>query len=237
MIFNRPVIYGTSYKGKLYIGQHIGNGTDYVGSGLLISRIIKKGDKNKLVTGVIEYVDDVNKLNEREIYWIEKLKPELNLTKGGETWGIGKDNIMNRPEVKKKFIGDKNPMRRPEVAKKLSLVRKGKRSWDCRGDNNPMRRPEVAKKVSEAFKKFGENHWNKRPEMRKKISEQRKGVPILKIRGVNHPFCKDPSKVFISFRDQYSKLKWLVRVPNKGYKSFEKLEEAKKHRDILMGVN
>ena len=209
MIFNRPVIYGTSYRGRLYVGQHIGDGSDYVGSGVIIKDIKKSGNENKLITGVIEYIDDIKKLDEREIHWIEKLKPELNLTKGGETWGIGKDNIMNRPEVKKKFIGD----------------------------NNPMRRPEVAKKVSEAFKKFGENHWNKKPEMRKRLSEQKKGVPMLKIRGVNHPFCKDPSKVFISFRDQHSKLKWLVRVPNKGYKSFEKLEEAKKHRDILIGVN
>jgi len=237
MIFDRPVIYGTSYKGKLYIGQHIGNGIDYVGSGLLISRVIKKGDKNKLITGVIEYVDDVQKLNEREIYWIEKLKPKLNLTKGGETWGIGKDNIMNRPGVSEK------------VSKSL----KGRRTWDNRGDNHPMkrlevkikfmgdnnamRRPEVAKKVSEAFKKFGENHWNKRPENRKRLSEIKKGVPMLKIRGVNNPSCKDPSKLFISFRKKYVKYKWLVRVPKNTCKSFEFLKDAQIHRDKLMGVN
>src|SRR6056300_282008 len=171
MIFDKPVIYGTSYKGRLYIGQHIGTGKDYVGSGLLINRVTKKGDRDKLITGVIEYVDDVQKLNEREIYWIKKLKPELNLTKGGETWGIGKDNIMNRPDVKIKFIGDNNPMRRPEVAKKVSLSKKGKLYWDNRGDNNPMRKPEIAKKVSETLKKFGDNHWNKRPEIREKISK------------------------------------------------------------------
>jgi hypothetical protein len=237
MIFNGPVVYGTSYKGKLYVGQHIGNGIDYVGSGLLISRIIKKGYKNKLITGVIEYVDDVKKLSEREIYWIEKLKPKLNLTKGGETWGIGKDNIMNRPDVKIKFIGNNNPMRRPEVAKKLSLSKKGKMVWDCRGNNNPMRRPEIAKKVSEAFKKFGENHWNKKPEMRKRFSEMKKGVPMLKIRGVNNPSCKEPSKLFISYRKKCVKYKWLVRVPNNGYKSFEILGYAQKYRDKLIGVN
>ena len=53
MIFDRPVIYGTSYKGKLYIGKHVGSGIDYVGSGILITRIIKKGNENKLITGVI----------------------------------------------------------------------------------------------------------------------------------------------------------------------------------------
>lgn len=237
MIFDRPVIYGTSYKGKLYIGQHIGNGIDYVGSGLLISHIIKKGDKNKLVTGIIEYVDDVKKLSEREIYWIEKLKPKLNLTKGGETWGIGKDNIMNRPGVSEKVSkslkgrrtwdnrGDNHPMKRLEVKMKFM------------GDNNAMRRPEVAKKVSEAFKKFGENHWNKRPENRKRLSEMKKGVPMLKMRGVNNPSCKDPSKLFISYREKCVKYKWLVRVPKRGYKSFQFFEDAKIYRDKLIGVN
>ena len=221
MIFDRPVIYGTSYKGKLYIGKHVGSGIDYVGSGLIISNIIKSGKKKDLITGVIEQVDDKEKLNEREIYWIKKLKPELNLTNGGEGWGIGKNNVMNRPEV----------------AKKVSLYRKGKLTWDNRGDNNPMRRPEVAKKVSEAFKKFGENHWNKRPENRKRLSEMKMGVPMLKTRGTNNPSCKDPSKLFISFRKKCVKYKWLVRIPNAGYKSFETLDYAQKYRDKLIGVN
>jgi hypothetical protein len=236
MIFNGPVVYGTSYKGKLYIGQHIGNGIDYVGSGLLISRIIKKGYKNKLITGVIEYVDDVKKLSEREIYWIEKLKPQLNLTKGGETWGIGKDNIMNRPDVKIKFIGNNNPMRRPEVAKKVSLSKKGKMVWDCRGNNNPMRRPEVAKKVSETHKKFGENHWNKRPETREYISKIMKSLKIDR-KGTKNPMCKNKKMIFISFRNECRDLKWLVRVPKKGYKSFETLDYAQKYRDKLIRVN
>src|SRR5210317_250398 len=95
MRFNKPVIYGTSYKGKLYVGQHVGTGVDYVGGGVIIKNIIKSGNREKLITGVIEYVDDVNKLNEREIYWIEKLKPELNLTAGGE-------GTLNSPRPKSK---------------------------------------------------------------------------------------------------------------------------------------
>ncbi len=220
MIFNGPVVYGTSYKGKLYVGQHIGNGIDYVGSGLIISNIIKSDKKKYLITGVIEYVDNVNKLNEREIYWIEKLKPKLNLTKGGEGWGVGKNNVMNRPEV----------------AKKVSLSKKGKMVWDCRGNNNPMRRPEIAKKVSETHKKFGENHWNKRPEIREHISKIMKSLKIDR-KGTKNPMCKNKKMIFISFRNKCRDLKWLVRVPKKGYKSFETLDYAQKYRDKLIGVN
>src|SRR6056300_429453 len=84
MRFDQPVIYQTSYKDKKYIGQHIGNGRDYVGGGKIIKSIIKSGNKHKLKIKVIEYVKDVNLLNEREIYWIKKLKPKLNLAPGGE---------------------------------------------------------------------------------------------------------------------------------------------------------
>ena len=105
MRFNQPVIYGTSYKGKLYVGQHVGTGVDYVGGGVIIKNIIKSGNREKLITGVIEYVNDVNKLNEREIYWIEKLKPELNLTAGGE-------GTLNSPRPKSKEF-------RKTVSKKL----------------------------------------------------------------------------------------------------------------------
>jgi hypothetical protein len=105
MRFDQPVIYGTSYKGKLYIGQHVGTGVDYVGGGTIIKNIINSGKREKLITGVIEYVNDIQKLNEREIYWIKKLKPKLNLTAGGE-------GTLNSPRPKSKEF-------REAVSKKL----------------------------------------------------------------------------------------------------------------------
>jgi len=98
MRFYEPVIYQTSYKNKKYIGQHIGNGRDYVGGGVIIKDIIKSGNKHKLNTKVIEYVKDVNQLDEREIYWIKKLKPELNLAPGGEG---GDRSMFFTPEISK----------------------------------------------------------------------------------------------------------------------------------------
>ena len=253
MIFDRPVIYGTSYEGKLYIGKHIGSGIDYVGSGILITRIIKKGNANKLITGVIEHVDDKEKLNEREIYWIKKLKPELNLTDGGDGAGYGDKNPNANPEVRlKKSLklrgrrswdnrGDKNPSRRPEVRLKLSLALKGRRTWDCRGDNHPMKRPEIAKKVSEKTrgvkKTFppGYIHHTKTLEYKKKMSEMKKGIPMPQNRGINNPNCKDPSKVYIVFINR--KNRYMVKVPSHKTKTFKCINEAKKHRDNLMGVN
>ena len=79
MRFLQPSIYLTTYKGKRYIGQTIGKGNDYYGSG----RRIKQLDKSKLKVQLLETTTK-DKLNEREIFWIAKLKPELNYTSGGE---------------------------------------------------------------------------------------------------------------------------------------------------------
>ena len=111
MVFNKPAIYETTYKGQKYIGQHIGNGRDYVGSGVIIKNIIKSGNKHKLKTRVIEFVKDVSLLDEREIYWIKKIKPELNIAPGGE----GGDHSMfftkeSRQSMGRDQSGSKNSM-------------------------------------------------------------------------------------------------------------------------------
>ena len=79
MRLNQPGIYQSTQKGTKYIGQHIGNCRDYVGGGRIIKDIIKSGNRHKLKTKVIEYVNNVNQLDEREVYWINKIKPKLNL--------------------------------------------------------------------------------------------------------------------------------------------------------------
>jgi len=253
MIFNRPVIYGTSYKGKLYVGKHIGSGKDYVGSGLIISNIIKSGKEKDLITGVIEYVNNKEQLNEREKYWIKKLKPELNLTDGGDGASYGNKNPSCRPDVKLKrrlfmlgrklphLCGKNNPSNRPEVKEKISKKLKGRLLWDCRGDNHPMKRPEIAKKVSEKTKGVkktfvpGYIHHTKTLEYRQKMSKIRKGLPMPQHKGINNPNCKDPSKLYIVYIN--SKNKYMVRVPNHSCKSFFKVKEAKNYRDKLVGIN
>ena len=128
MRFSQPVIYGTSYKGKLYIGQHTGNNKNYVGSGKIINHIKKHPEKRKLlITGVIEYVT-LDKLDEREKYWISKLKPELNLNEGG------RNNITDK--MLKKMSDNRNGSNNgmwgkthsDELKKRYSLERKGKKN-------------------------------------------------------------------------------------------------------------
>jgi group I intron endonuclease len=125
MRFDQPVIYGTSYKGKLYIGQHTGNNKNYIGSGKIINYIKKNPNKCKyLITGVIEYVNR-EQLDSKEKYWISKLKPELNLHEGGRN-NITDSTLRKMSESR---LGPKNGMygktHSDELKKRYSVERKG----------------------------------------------------------------------------------------------------------------
>lgn len=83
------IIYKTTnlVNGKIYIGQDSHNNPNYLGSGLSIRRAILKYGKENFIKEVLEEnIESKEKIDEREIYWIDKLqsmKNGYNLTKGG----------------------------------------------------------------------------------------------------------------------------------------------------------
>ena len=84
MRFSQPSIYLTTYKGKRYVGKTYGTrSSNYHGSGNIIKAIIKKHGKSVLKTKLLE-TTSLDKLDQREIFWIAKLKPEMNIAPGGE---------------------------------------------------------------------------------------------------------------------------------------------------------
>lgn len=85
-------IYKTTNKinNKIYIGQHAKSSWDasYFGSGLLLRYAVKKYGINNFSCELLEWCEDANKLNEREIYWIKhynSMDPLIgyNMTEGG----------------------------------------------------------------------------------------------------------------------------------------------------------
>jgi|SRR6056300_1009986 len=180
MRFDQPVIYGTSYKGKLYVGQHTGRNSYYVGSGNKIKQLKKQGKSKYLVTGVIEYVDDINKLNEREIYWIKKLKPELNISTGG-----GNVSVVTKKKIAKLMKGKKNPMygkkHTKDSLKKMSLTKLGKKLSS--ETKLKMSKSHKGKKKSLQWKKNISNALKNRvidSEWRKKLSIASKNYYLRK---------------------------------------------------------
>jgi hypothetical protein len=157
MRFDQPVIYQTTYKNKKYIGQHIGNGRDYVGGGKIIKSIIKSGNKHKLKIKVIEYVDDVNKLDEREIYWIDKIKPELNLAPGGE--GGDRSMFFTEKTSKIKSKKMKTIVRDKEWCENISKSKIGKKLSEEHKDS--IRQKHIGKKLSKKHKEKIRDSFNK----------------------------------------------------------------------------
>ena len=63
---------------------------------ILLKRALNTYGKENFIYEIIEECE-LNKLDEREIYWISKLKPEYNFTTGGS----GSPNHIVKPETKK----------------------------------------------------------------------------------------------------------------------------------------
>jgi len=96
-------------NGKIYIGKDTHNNPKYYGSGVKISKAIKKYGKISFIKETLEICETNEQLNKQEIYWIDKLNScnsqiGYNISRGGD----GHDSkmakeILNRPSVRKKL--------------------------------------------------------------------------------------------------------------------------------------
>lgn len=90
-------------NGKLYVGKHETNKIDdsYFGSGVVLKQAINKYGTNNFKKEILEYCDNKENLNEREVYWIKELNTicpnGYNINKGGK----GGDNFTNNPNKEK----------------------------------------------------------------------------------------------------------------------------------------
>jgi group I intron endonuclease len=103
------IIYKTTnlVNRKFYIGKDAKNKKTYLGSGVVLKQAIDKYGKENFKKEILEYCKDLEHLEEREKYWIDKLnalEQGYNLTEGGTgghthgdnpppTWGFKKGNV------------------------------------------------------------------------------------------------------------------------------------------------
>lgn len=118
------VIYKTTnlINGKFYIGQDSYNNPSYIGSGFILLKAIEKYGKHNFEKNVLEYCKDKRELNDREMYWIEKLdatNPNIayNIATGGQGGDLGPIVAIKKSESLKKYkkehpdflVGSNNP--------------------------------------------------------------------------------------------------------------------------------
>lgn len=110
--------------------------------GLVLYRALKKHGVKKFMFSILEVVDNVNDLPERERYWIDLLKPEYNMNDGG--------------------LGNSAPL--SEEVKELLRV-KGKEQWEAMDQEqrngrikNNLKGPRVGHSVSESTREKLRQH-------------------------------------------------------------------------------
>ena len=188
---NKMIIYKTTNKinGKIYVGQTNNNRSDYFGSGLLLTRAMKKYGRKNFMREDIEMCSTQHQLDKRERFWIKKLdsqNPQVgyNIDNGGN----GRGRISE------------------QTKKKMSISRVGKLS------------PRIGLKHTEETKNVmarlatGRYHTE---ETKRKLSKFNMGKNNYNYGKVKSEQTKNKiSLANIKFRDSYSKWMCILISPN-----------------------
>jgi len=183
-------------NGKIYVGkcENVPEKTNwYLGSGDLLQKAFKKYGKENFKKEILEICDTKEKLNEREIFWIKKLKlPNFKIGYNITTGGTGGDTISNHPNKDELLkIWSLNTTKNNKNRDSIVYIK----SIETRKRNNKNSHTEESKKklsishtgkkhTEETKKKIGElskgNQYalgSKRTEEQKiEMSKQRKGI-------------------------------------------------------------
>jgi len=177
--FSKPHVYQRQIiaTGKFYIGKHNGNSKYYKGSGIDYLTDYKKYVKDPkldLVEEILEYVDNISKLNEREEYWLRKFDVANNslfYNKTNRSRGWSKVTDEQKEKISKAKLGVKMSLESSNK-KREKMLGKSKHTEESKqkiGSKNKHPKPEGFKEKCQKPK--SEEHC-------KKISKT-KSIPIL----------------------------------------------------------
>ena len=188
---NNGIIYKTTNKinGKIYVGQTIyhADNSKYLGSGKFLKNAIKKYGKENFMRETIEETN-VKDINNREIYWIAKLRATdkivgYNIEPGGQPRHALSEYTKKKisKSEKGKIVSKESVEKMRKSLKKLWSVdsdigtsMRNNMSELMKGENNPSKRSEVKRKISKSLtgKTFSD-------ERKQHISDSLKGRTLL----------------------------------------------------------
>jgi hypothetical protein len=158
------IIYMTKnlINGKCYIGRDMYNNPNYLGSGKLLNKAIKKYGREYFKKTILQECTSIEELKTAEEYWLQKYNAANNSNfyniLNGSTGG---DSISNHPNLEK--IKEKI-----KIARKKQIIKHSN---------------ETKKKISESQKgKLAYWYGRKKPDyINKKVSETTIGIPKKQI--------------------------------------------------------
>ena len=209
------VIYITTnlINGKKYIGIDKNNNPDYIGSGKLLIKAIKKYGKENFKKKILESCNSIDELCEREKYWIKY----FNATKNKNFYNIAEGGLYGG-----NLISGYNEIEFEKWRRKLSLAGKGR------------------KKSEEHKRKLSENNFNKGRKITDKI--RNKIIDTIKMNGgregINNPrfgIIMDEElkkKISINKKKKYKKRIWINKD---GKTKWIKAEDLNKYNSWKRG--
>lgn len=116
--------------GKFYIGLHSTDNLedDYMGSGVLLLRSIKKHGVHNFKREILEFCNTREELGEREIHWVKELDAVnlgYNLSSGGELPPNRKGSYMTEESKTKICISSTGRRHTKESILKMSIIKLG----------------------------------------------------------------------------------------------------------------
>ncbi len=176
---------------KIYIGQDSNNNPEYIGSGNLLLRAIKKYGINNFKKEILEICKSKDELNNKEKFWIAKYnstnkKIGYNISEGG----TGGKLVPIEAKKGKTYIEYYGEEKTKEICLKFSIKRKGKKrnyvnftkeEVDKKISDalisKEMKRSDITKnQISNSVTKYFTTKKGKK--LKNKLSKLRKGIPL-----------------------------------------------------------
>lgn len=160
---------------KQYVGQTVADNKNYLGSGLLLLKTIKKYGKEIFSREILTECSSQEELDEQEIFWIDKLntlKPNgYNLDLGGN--GVGQHSDETRKKIKEnhayyhlgKKFSDDHKRKISERLKKYIQTKGHKKNV-----SNALRGRNLSDEHKQKIRESIKNHW-KYKRKRKRLNE------------------------------------------------------------------
>lgn len=175
------------------MGKDAKNNEDYLGSGIILEKAIKKYGKESFKKEILQHCKTLEELNKQEVYWIKKLKSTdkkigYNISLGGDGGNIFDQLSLYKQRIVRRKISENSKETRNSEGFKRNKSEKAKEMWKRSGFREKVSASLKGRDIvwKDKIKKSIKKHWSTRSrivsdETKRKLSEASSGKIIKPI--------------------------------------------------------